>query len=300
MAEHAYANVFDLESFRERRKVSPRDVEAAKNWLWERIERGNQDGPFAEVGQLDHGIAVELLQNNHANRRIRTSKLAQYVEDMRNGRWMLNGETIIVSKEGQLLDGQHRCFAALNVYDAPACTFLFGIEEEARKTLDIGAKRLASDILSLHGIPNGSLVSSMARMIISLEQGKRRQFVGRDRISTSLIVERVMDDAKLRESAEHIHKMKRAPIPGVTVGVAGTAYHLLRKRSQEQAYHFIQEVFTHMPEPRVARVTRDRLFDLAGTGGRERRLEVLVRGWNMLRSGDIGAIPMYGEMPKIV
>lgn len=300
MASHAYANVVDLESFRERQKVSPRDIEAAKNWLWERIERGNLDGPFAEVGELDHGIAVELLENNHANRRIRTSKLAQYIEDMKSGRWLLNGETIIVSKDGQLLDGQHRCFAALNVYDAPPATFLFGIDEEARKTLDTGAKRFASDILSLHGVRNGALAATMARMIIALEQGKRRQFVGRDRISTSVIVDRVMEDKKLQEAADHIHKMRRFPITGVTVGVTGTAYYLLRKRNQEQAYHFIQDVFTPKPEPEAAKVTRQRLEGLAGTGGRERRLEVFVRGWNMHRTGEISMIPMVGELPRIL
>lgn len=301
MVAHAYANVLDLETFRERRTVTPRDVEAAKNWLWERIERAQKEGPFAEVGPLDHGIAVELLENNHANRRIRKAKLAQYVEDMKHDRWLLNGETIIISREGQLLDGQHRAFAALNVYEAPPVTFLFGIDAEARKTLDIGAKRFASDILSLEGIRNGALSATTARMLIALEQGKRKRFVGRDRISTSVIVDRVIRDKQLQESADHIHKMKRVPVPGVTVGVTCAAYHLLRKRHQEQAYHFIQETFSRAPDRRSAPWhTRSRLLDLSGTGGREKRLEVLVRGWNMERSGELGQIPLLGELPKIL
>lgn len=300
MASHAYANVLDLESFRDRRKVTARDIEAAKNWLWERIERAQQEGPFAEVAPLDHGVAVELLENNHANRRIRTAKLAQYVEDMRHGRWLLNGETIIISKEGKLLDGQHRAFAALNVYEAPEVTYLFGIDEEARKTMDTGAKRFASDILYLHGIRNGALAATAARMIVALEQGKRKHFVGRDRISTSVIVDRVMQDKKLQDAADHIHKMKRVPVSGVTVGVITATYYLLRKRNQEEAYHFIQEVFSKTTDVQVALIARQRLEDLAGTGGREKRLEVLVRGWNMLRSNDVGAIPIMGEVPRIL
>lgn len=301
MVAHAYANVLDLETFRERRTVTPRDVEAAKNWLWERIERAQKEGPFAEVGPLDHGIAVELLENNHANRRIRKAKLAQYVEDMKHDRWLLNGETIIISREGQLLDGQHRAFAALNVYEAPPVTFLFGIDEEARRTLDIGAKRNASDILALEGIRNGALASAAARMIIARAQGKGKAFVGRDRISTSVVVDRVMSDKQLQDAADHIHKMKRTPIPGVTVGVICAAYYLLRKKNQEQAYHFIQLVFsTESVRGSAERVTRDRLIDLAGTGGREKRLEVLVRGWNMLRSGEVTQIPLLSELPKIL
>lgn len=300
MATSAAQVVVDLDSFRARRFRNPTDELAAKNWLQQRVDKAEREGVFAEVAPLDHGIAMELLRVNHSNRRIRKAKLTQYMEDMKSGRWLLNGEPLIISKEGHLLDGQHRCFAMLNVFEAPMVAFMFGVEHDARRTMDTGAKRFASDILSLEGIKNSSLASSAARMLIALEQGKRKLFAGRDKISTTLIVERVMEDDELQEVAHDIHKMKRKPVPGVTPGVIAAAYYLMRKKNKSQALEFIEDVF-HFDHERgtPAKITYDRLLDLAGTGGREKRLEVLARGWNMKRTGQVQSIPLLGEMPRI-
>lgn len=299
----ALSNVLDLDKYRTRRPLNPTDELAAKNWLFQRVEKARHEGTFSERAPLDHGIALELLRNNDSNRRLRPGKLSQYIEDMKHSRWMLNGETIIISTEGHLLDGQHRCISALEVpaeRDAPEVIFLFGIDKEARRTMDIGAKRYASDILSLEGIRNAAMAASAARMLVALENGKKKKFVGRDKISTSVIVDRVLGDKDLQLAADEIHRMKRMPIQGVTVGVICAAYYLMRKHNRAKAKEFVERVFQDRHERGSAElVTYRRLNELVEIGGRERRLEALVRGWNMFRSGEVNAIPLMGELPRL-
>jgi hypothetical protein len=179
--------------------------------------------------------------------------------------------------------------------------FLFGIDKDARRTMDIGAKRYASDILYLEGIRNGAMAASAARMLIALENGKGKKFMGRDRISTSVIVSRVLEDGDLRLCADDIHRMKRTTVHGVTVGVICAAYYLMRKKNRAKAKEFIESVFQDHHKRRSAeQVTYSRLQELVEMGGRERRLEALVRGWNLFRSGEVNAIPLMGELPRIL
>ncbi len=55
--------------------------------------------------------AKELLENNDHNRKVTTSRVQEYAKEMTNGLWLYNGESIIVSVSGRLLDGQHRLLA---------------------------------------------------------------------------------------------------------------------------------------------------------------------------------------------
>jgi len=57
------------------------------------------------------GKANELLENNDHNRKITPSRVSEYAREMTNGLWLYNGEGIIVSESGRLLDGQHRLLA---------------------------------------------------------------------------------------------------------------------------------------------------------------------------------------------
>jgi len=55
--------------------------------------------------------AKELLENNDHNRKVTNSRVQEYAKEMTNGLWLYNGESIIISESGRLLDGQHRLLA---------------------------------------------------------------------------------------------------------------------------------------------------------------------------------------------
>lgn len=53
-------------------------------------------------------IAEEWLSRNICNRPIKPDRVARIANDIINGKWEYNGETIKLSKTGELLDGAHR------------------------------------------------------------------------------------------------------------------------------------------------------------------------------------------------
>ena len=58
--------------------------------------------------------AKELLANNDHNRKLSPTRIRKFADEMQNGMWVYNGESIIVSESGRLLDGQHRLHAIAN------------------------------------------------------------------------------------------------------------------------------------------------------------------------------------------
>lgn len=59
-------------------------------------------------------MAQTLLDANAANqRKVKKIKVAKFAEEMLNGIWLYNGESVIVTETGKLIDGQHRLLAVI-------------------------------------------------------------------------------------------------------------------------------------------------------------------------------------------
>lgn len=56
-------------------------------------------------------MAKQWLECNDANRPLNSRKARMYADDMLNGRWQYNGETISIGEDGRLKNGQHRLMA---------------------------------------------------------------------------------------------------------------------------------------------------------------------------------------------
>lgn len=57
--------------------------------------------------------AQAYLDNNAKHRPIKEKKVAEYMAEMQDGRWRLNGKTICFDTTGRLLNGQHRLSAVV-------------------------------------------------------------------------------------------------------------------------------------------------------------------------------------------
>ena len=93
--------------------------------------------------------AEKWLEMNIGNRRIRPSHVKHRAGEMQKGRWMLSPEPIVFSRQGRLLDGQHR----LNAVLMSGCTIEASIalvqNENVFRVLDQGINRTNSDILNV-------------------------------------------------------------------------------------------------------------------------------------------------------
>lgn len=98
---------------------------------------------------LPEQALVFLESYNDSNRPLSNDVIHDYAKQMGEGNWMVNGESIIISDTGELLDGQHRLWACV-MTNIPLVTLVTrGITKEAYKTIDTGRKRSVANSLAI-------------------------------------------------------------------------------------------------------------------------------------------------------
>lgn len=95
--------------------------------------------------------AAHYLKRNVDNyRKISKAKVALYAEEMKAGKWQLNGEGIMFDEEGKLKNGQHRLAAILAAGIPVKMTVITGVGNDVN-IYDIGSVRTTQQIASASG-----------------------------------------------------------------------------------------------------------------------------------------------------
>lgn len=98
----------------------------------------------------DKPLVDFLLSLNTNNRNIRKRHVNWLMETIKNDEFMVTGQPIIVTKDGILIDGQHRLLAIQKLGYKPVDLMLVtGIDPKAQMYLDQHAKRGLRDVLKL-------------------------------------------------------------------------------------------------------------------------------------------------------
>lgn len=114
-------------------------------------------------------MAAMLLKKNHNNRPISIKKVRQYVSDIKAERFGRSGDAIAVTKEGFLLNGQHRLLAIVEAGIGAELLIETCADPASMKYRDAGKPRTDGDWLKFRGIPNGRIMSARATVIWILE-----------------------------------------------------------------------------------------------------------------------------------
>lgn len=122
----------------------------SERWLKEQVRRAKREGVFTMTVELTPELAELLLRNNPDNRKI-SPKIASYANDISAGRWLHNGQTIIVAETGELNDGQHRCYGVIEAGRSIITEITFGVGRETRSTIDSGIKRTTGQQMAMLG-----------------------------------------------------------------------------------------------------------------------------------------------------
>lgn len=125
-------------------------------------------------------IAKEWLELNVINRPIKESYILKYVSDINSGRWAYNGQDIIFSDEGFLIDGQHRLHAIIRTGKTVEVGVKWGIPAERFKTIDSGGMRTAGDVLAMMHIPRYNRVAATSRLALRYARGMNVRASGRE------------------------------------------------------------------------------------------------------------------------
>lgn len=275
------------------------------SWFSERVDKGRKE-PYVEITTVTPQIAKRLLEANDGNRPLSEALISQIAADIEHGYWVLNGETIIVSKDGQLNDGQHRLEAVMRTERPVQTAIMWGVPREARLTVDMGKQRTAGNFLAMTGVTHSNHAAAVARLLINFNAGRFssgaskggyvaitkaeiRNYYGHNRKAIS---------AALADTANH----KFAKLVGVTPMAA--AHVVLHRANQIEALVFFSRLLdgANLKPGDPILFLRDRLF--ASKKDRLRafeKLELILRHWNSWRRGKklSKAVQREGSYPKV-
>jgi hypothetical protein len=133
------------------------------------VARGSlllSDKPQARIMQMSPARARAILETcNTHNRSCEDRRVAQYAEDMRRDGWLFTGEAIKISREGVLLDGQHRLYAVLEADVTVPLLLITGLDPRAQEVMDQGKPRSLGDAMHLRGEPDPYNLAAALRTI---------------------------------------------------------------------------------------------------------------------------------------
>lgn len=112
-------------------------------------------------------LAELMLETNIRNRRINDRHAEVLAQVLASRDMRLNGETIIFSSDGHLLDGQHRLLACVKSGISFESFVVFGISPKAFNTIDAGKSRGTSDVLSLAGVSNANKLTGALQALVA-------------------------------------------------------------------------------------------------------------------------------------
>jgi hypothetical protein len=257
-----------------------------------------------------HQNVVEASGLASLNRIVNDNTVAQYAKDMRDGKWIPNGESIKVAKSGRIPDGQHRLWACVSAETPFKTALVEGIEEAEIEdvfiTTDIGRAKNPGAFLAAGGMAYTNIIPAAARLIMCYNAHK--SLTKKHMITTPDVVNFSRNHSeRLTDSAAFVAKnTSYAPI-----SVLGAWHYLMFEKNREDAAKFIEDLSTGagLVKGDPVHALRERLIQ--SKGSRINRINsgaVFALGlnmWNDRRKGikrQVIKSPQldYSHLPKLV
>lgn len=207
-------------------------------------------------------LASKYLSSNQGNRKISQRQVNFYYKQMVAGEWGATGDTIKISSEGRLLDGQHRLHALIR-YDNPIEMFIAeGVDPELFPMIDTGKPRTASDVLSSSGVGRPTNLASTAKHIMIYDEDQLGKAKHKDAApSHKRILDFVRANPELEQIVEYAssinNKFKFMPLY-----MLATLYWIISHKNHAKAHEFMSQYGSGigLSEDSPVRLLRERLM----------------------------------------
>ena len=285
-------------------KARAEEIRRMEIWLNERITAGKRKAA-AEVVTLTPVLARLLLDRNPINRPISKANSSSLAADIANDRFEFNGESIVVSNTGTLIDGQHRCEQVIATGRSIETVIVFGPTDGSRYTIDTGKPKTVSNFLAMKGKLYTVALSSAA--CFHLEWRKRGaigSYTTRQdlRPTKSEILSAVDELRGLESSVEFtVPSMKTVRSHAL---LAFCHYVFWKKSGREVADNFIQRLIDGdgLRKGDPIHYCRNRLLGFGRGVHANTRAELVFKCWNGHRIGetiDHFKLSGHGKLPKV-
>jgi predicted pyridoxine 5'-phosphate oxidase superfamily flavin-nucleotide-binding protein len=132
--------------------------------------------PSVRIENITPEDAQQLLDHpQNRNRRLNDAAVTRIANEIDNGTYRLNGEAIIIGRDGQVLDAQHRLAAVVRAGKTIESVVVRGVDPAYMASIDSGRSRSAGDYLAISGIEN---YNSVAAAVNALAFYKVQSYAG--------------------------------------------------------------------------------------------------------------------------
>ncbi len=252
-------------------------------------------------------IATQWLQNNTKNRPMDEKRVKQYASDITRNSWKKNGETIKLSEDGRLIDGQHRLAAIVRANKSIETFVVMGLEEEVFDTIDTGRARNKSDVLAISGYTHSvTLAATLALLDGYYSKALPKRFYP----TNAEIVQLAEKYGEKAQRATQIGDNYKRKFRGMQGSVISAAYYIFNELNSDSTEEFLikqvlqgLEVKPNSP----AAILRNKLEANLHSKAKYNQIQILgftIKAWNYFRQNknmtSIKAIEDNSVFPKAI
>lgn len=117
------------------------------------------------VAEITPAQAQTFVTKFFAKTKVNQGLVSTYARDMADGRWLLNGTSIVFSSDGRILDGRARLLACIQSKVSFDTLIIEGIDIDSFETIDSVRKRTLADVLTIRRERHGRALAAALRVI---------------------------------------------------------------------------------------------------------------------------------------
>jgi hypothetical protein len=253
-------------------------------------------------------IATQLLTKNIGNRPMSEKHVVFIKNEMDKDLYKETGDTIQISINNKLLDGQHRLEAIRRSGKSYWQNIAYDVPDDAFYVLDTGRPRSNGDILSISGIKNGTLISSAISFIKTLQK-EANDFNKSARENAEEKIKFFNDNPEIGEIAIYCNRIYRKT-KWISPSILTAIYFVLAKKGHPENiisnFFNMYETGLDLTESSPAYHLRNKLIKDSINKTKYRivdKVKLFIVCWNLYIKGKIANqnnIRIPDEMPKII
>jgi hypothetical protein len=234
-------------------------------------------------------VAQRMLKSNVHNRKM---KRAGYVQDMLDGAWELNGSSIVFSDTGALLDGQNRLMACIRANKPFVTVVVRGIVATAQESMDIGAARTLSDMLTLRGYPNAITLASVTAALARVDRHGKIEAgfykIASDTFTRRQLLRYVEENYESMELGKIVNYTKRVLTKFEPASLWGVLIREMLKSGDANVEEFVKQINgTTTPSPQVFQLLKKLTKNRESTKTEQKKIIAawIIKTWNAWMKG---------------
>lgn len=223
-------------------------------------------------------IAKSWLEKNTGNRNLNPIHVTELACAMLDDEWRENGEAIKLSRNGRVLDGQHRLHAIVESGRSITTAVFTDLPEEIQDTIDLGMKRTIGDALHMEGVANSVRVGGALRFLDAYLRGTMRL----RRLSPTMAKGLLQQHPGIEDAC----RLPNTPL--VSPSTMGAFHYLASCKDAALAENLASHIIRGEPTDHSAfRALREKLIAAPYSDNATRRKAFLfmAKAWNYARAG---------------